>query len=181
MTQASSLEFALIGLLKQKAQSGYDLRKAFTTTPMRHFSDSPGSIYPALRRLQTRKWISVSKDASGRKRQLFRVTQAGERAFLEWLQTPVTREDVIWRIDTVFIRFAFQGDNVPRNVSLRFLDQFEEQLVSYTRELRQYAEESGLACSSTTGALAFASGVEGYQSQLAWTRQARKKLMEASS
>jgi DNA-binding PadR family transcriptional regulator len=54
MNSASTLEFALTGLLRQKPQSGYDLRKTFTDTAMRHYSDSPGSIYPAMRRLQAR-------------------------------------------------------------------------------------------------------------------------------
>jgi DNA-binding PadR family transcriptional regulator len=42
MKTASPLEFALIGLLRHRAQSGYDLRKTFIDTAMRHYSDSPG-------------------------------------------------------------------------------------------------------------------------------------------
>src|SRR5258708_31023457 len=46
----SLLGFAILGMLHARPQSGYDLRKAFVATPMRLFSDSPGAIYPALRR-----------------------------------------------------------------------------------------------------------------------------------
>jgi len=49
------LGYALLGLLHQKERSGYDLRKVFTHTPVKHFSDSPGAIYPALRRLERRR------------------------------------------------------------------------------------------------------------------------------
>jgi len=180
MVHASSLEFALIGLLKSKPQSGYDLRKSFTTTPMRHFSDSPGSIYPALRRLLKRKYLTATDGGSPRKRQVFRVTKAGERAFVAWLQQPVTREDVIWRIGELLIRFAFHDGNVPRQVTFDFLDQLQSAISSYASELREYAAQSGLAESSSTGALAFAAGVDGYEAQSAWIRRARKKFMEAS-
>ncbi|HVZ16636.1 MAG TPA: PadR family transcriptional regulator [Terriglobales bacterium] len=177
MVHASPLEYALIGLLKQQPQSGYDLRKAFATTPMRHFSDSPGSIYPALRRLQARRWLDSTADKSGRNRRLFRVTQAGNRALVAWLQQPVTREDVIWSMAEAIMRFAFQEGNVPQQVTVRFLQQLETELTAYVRELREYARQSGLARNSSTGALAFASGVEGYEATLRWTKRARK-IME---
>ncbi len=81
MTPSSSLEYALLGLLRQSPQSGYDLRKTFAATPMRHFSDSPGSIYPALRRMKVRRWLTSSPESgSARKRQEFAVTPAGTRA-----------------------------------------------------------------------------------------------------
>ena len=48
-----SLGYALLGLL-QKPSSGYDLRKVFSSTSMKTYSDSPGAIYPALRRLEHR-------------------------------------------------------------------------------------------------------------------------------
>jgi len=178
MARTSQLEYALLGLLKQKPQSGYDLRKSFTTTPMRHFSDSPGSIYPALKRLQARGLLSSGGGQDRRRRQVFRVTPAGERIFATWLRKPVTRDDVIWRLDELLFRFAFQGGNIPRRVTLDFLDQVEFEVAAYVRELRDYAKTSGLANGSSTGALAFANGVEGYQAQLAWVRRARKKFME---
>ena len=179
MVPASQLEYALLGLLKQKPQSGYDLRKSFSTTPMRHFSDSPGSIYPALRRLRSRQWLAATAENKGRKRQLFRLTQAGECALLAWLQQSVTREEVIWQMGELMLRFAFQGGNVSRLVTRRFLQQLETELAAYIRELREFAKQSGLAKSSHTGALAFASGIEGYEAQLEWTKRARKKVMEA--
>jgi len=43
-SEVSVLGYALLGLLQQQDRSGYDLRKIFSTTPMKSFSDSPGSI-----------------------------------------------------------------------------------------------------------------------------------------
>jgi DNA-binding PadR family transcriptional regulator len=177
MKNSSSLEYALLGLLRQKAQSGYDLRKLFATTPVRHFSDSPGSIYPALRRMQGRKWLSASNaDSGARKRQVFRVTRAGERALVEWLSRPITRDDVIWGLDEIVLRFAFLDGNVERKVTGKFLRQLERELEAYTAELREYAANFSSEMKFTTGAMAFNNGLDGYQAQLAWVRRVRKEL-----
>ena len=53
----SPLEYAVLGLLADGAQSGYEVRRVFATTAMRMYSDSPGSIYPALQRLARRRLI----------------------------------------------------------------------------------------------------------------------------
>ena len=158
-----------------KPQSGYDLRKTFSSTPMRHYSDSPGSIYPALRRLEARKFISGSpEDGNARKRQVYRVTATGKKAFVQWLEQRVSRDDIIWRIDDLILRFAFFDGNVSRSTSRQFLIDLERALESYIRELQGYAADSGMTKAINTGTLAFAFGVEGYQASLAWARRTLK-------
>ena len=181
-SSSSSLEYALLGLLRQKSQSGYDLRKTFATTPMRHFSDSPGSIYPALRRMKARRWVTASaEDGSARKRQELAITDAGTRALVHWLRLPLTREDVIWRLEQLMLRFAFLDGNVERPVTLRFLKELERELATYVRELREHDKMFGPEMRSTTGYLAFKGGIESYQARLLWARQVRKQFEEALS
>jgi len=59
-TGLSTLSLAILGLIAQQPQSGYDLRKVFSTTPMGHFSSNPGAIYPALRRIEGNDWICAA-------------------------------------------------------------------------------------------------------------------------
>ena len=108
MKNTSTLEYALIGLLRQKAQSGYDLRKTFVETAMRHYSDSPGSIYPALRRL-ARKGLIEAEPKDRRGREVFHLTAAGVEALLEWLGQGVTRDSVVLGVKELMLRFAFMG------------------------------------------------------------------------
>jgi DNA-binding PadR family transcriptional regulator len=183
MRNASNLELALLGLLKQKPQSGYDLRKTFGTTAMRHFSDSPGSIYPALRRMEARGWITSdgkppNQSEDRRKRLVFHLTAEGESLLVAWLEQPVTRQGVIWQLPELMLRFAFMDGNVPRSTTRRFLAQLEQELASYAGELRVQFERSLSEISLNTGLLAFQSGVEGFEAQLAWARQARAHLEE---
>jgi DNA-binding PadR family transcriptional regulator len=177
MKSASTLEFALIGLLRQKPQSGYDLRKTFTDTAMRHYSDSPGSIYPAIRRLQARGWIEAEpKDRRGR--EVFHLVPAGVSAFVEWLAQDLTREDVVFRVQELMLRFAFMDGNVPRSTAIRFLEQFEREFSAYVGELRARFERDSYLKPVHTGLLAFQSGIEAMEAQLAWARRARAQLAE---
>ena len=61
-TTLSTLSLAVLGLIQQEPRSGYDLRKIFSTTPMGHFSTSPGAIYPALKRIEKSGWIRGNID-----------------------------------------------------------------------------------------------------------------------
>ena len=58
----STLSLAILGLIAQAPCSGYDVRKVFATTPMGHFSASPGAIYPALKRLEKEGLIGGTVD-----------------------------------------------------------------------------------------------------------------------
>jgi|SRR5208282_335132 len=183
MSTNSTLELALLGLLHQKPQSGYDLRKTFATTAMRHFSDSPGSMYPALRRLEARGWIAAEpktgNDPENRRgRQVFHLTSEGIAVLVEWLERPVTRDDVIWRMPEVMLRFAFMDTNVPRSTAIRFLGEFEQSLGAYVADLRIDLERMNSKMPINTGLLAFQSGIEGFEAQLSWARKARARLAE---
>lgn len=182
MANPSTLEMALLGLLRPKPQSGYDLRKTFATTAMRHYSDSPGSIYPALRRLEKRGWIAPvgpDGDKDSRKRQDFALTEAGKSELIAWLEQELTREDVMLRISELILRFAFLDGNVPRSTTIRFLDQFSRELGVYAGERRAQFEESRARTPLHTGLLAFELGIKGMETQLAWAQEARARLAEA--
>jgi DNA-binding PadR family transcriptional regulator len=183
MSSATNLEFALTGLLNQKPQSGYDLRKTFATTAMRHYSDSPGSIYPALRRLEARGWIAPASAAAPnpenrRGRQVFRLIPAGETALKEWLSRPLTKDDVVLRTPELMLRFAFMDGCVPRSTVLRFLDDFGQALASYVAELRSQLQQMSSKFPLHTGVLAFQLGIEQMEVQINWARQSRSRLSE---
>jgi DNA-binding PadR family transcriptional regulator len=184
MNPASNLEYAILGLLRQTPQSGYDLRKTFMNTAMRHYSDSPGSIYPALRRLQARGWIAADSPSAPndrRGRQVFRPAPDGTAALNEWLSRNLSHDDVVLRLQELMLRFAFMDGNVPRSTAIRFLEQFERELGNYFEELRGQYEQMRSSYPINTGLLAFQSGIEGFEAQLSWARRARLQLAEGSS
>ncbi|ESQ75730.1 PadR family transcriptional regulator [Asticcacaulis sp. AC402] len=111
------LAFALLGLIRDEPRSGYALRKVFETTPMGNYSSSPGSIYPALKNLQTAGLIA--SQSAGPRKSVFAITPGGLEAFVTWLAQPVTaKEDP----NIALLRFAFLQDD--RRQSLDFLLSF---------------------------------------------------------
>lgn len=178
MTSLSLLEFALLGLVHDQAPcSGYDLRKFFAETPMGSFSDSPGSIYPALARLERAKLIRgrVEETSSVRRRKLFRLGASGSRALKQWLRRPITQADVVRGMPELSLRFAFLESVLGRDACVPFLEALEQALASYIPTLRRHLDTQR-ATNLLSASLALESGVMGYESQLAWTRLAQTRL-----
>jgi DNA-binding PadR family transcriptional regulator len=192
MKVRSTLEMALLGLIAQKPQSGYDLRKTFATTAMRHYSDSPGSIYPALRRIAVRGWIETTEgkieQADPRRKQDYQLTDEGKKVLIAWLELPVSAEDVRMQKSELMLRFAFMDGKVPRSTTIQFLDQFARELATYAAESRtKWVQMRDLIAKAMpgrppihTGLLAFEWGIEAMEAQVRWAQRVRALLTEDS-
>jgi DNA-binding PadR family transcriptional regulator len=167
----SLLGYALLGLIRQQPASGYDLRRIFATTPMGTFRDSPGAIYPALRRLEARGLIRgrVHESSGLRQRQVFHVTAAGLEELRRWIAGPIYREDVERRLGELMLRFSFTDGIAGPKAAQEFLRGLAAELELYVRELREYFN-THQASMPLAGRLALESGVRGYTAQLEWAR-----------
>jgi DNA-binding PadR family transcriptional regulator len=171
MKDDSLLGFTLLGLIHQQPMSGYDLRKIFASTAWGTFSDSPGAIYPALRRLETGGLAlgTVEESSSLRRRRVFSITPEGLAAFKAWLMQPVTHDDVIRRINDLMVRFAFMDEVAGEERSAAFLGEFAGQLAAYIPSLRQYLEAHA-SVMTLSSRLALESGIQEYEGRLQWAR-----------
>ena len=180
-TGLSTLSLAIMGLISQEPQTGYDLRKVFLTTPMGHFSSSPGAIYPALRRIEQAGWVRArtGRGKTRRQRVLYELTAKGRKVLQQHLSQPVTREDVVWHLDDLLLRFGFMDPIVGRERTLQFLRDFADRLDAYVAELRRYldgARDTMPPC----GRLAMENGIQGYETNAQWARRAFKELQSNS-
>jgi DNA-binding PadR family transcriptional regulator len=82
------LEMAILGLLKDRAMHGYQLKKHLADTLGSFWQVSYGSLYPALKRLQRRGAVEMifPKDELGRRKNVYRITPVGEELFAELLE-----------------------------------------------------------------------------------------------
>jgi len=169
----STLAFALLGLIWQEPRSGYDLRKFFSSTPMISFSDSPGAIYPALHRLEQRGLVRghTAQGAGLRRRRIFELTARGRAEFRRWQTQPVMRNDVVRNLDALMLRFAFMDQFAGKGAALRFLKAFHKELAAYIPSLRKYFK-SNREHMPQSGRLALESGIQAYETQLRWTKNA---------
>jgi len=169
----TSLGLALLGLLHKRPASGYDLRKIFQSTPMAHYSSSPGAIYPALRKLEQQGLIAGAVDhrQTLRPRKTFRPTRRGTRTLEDWLAQPVTRDDVAFRLDELLLRFAFMANFPAAESTQSFLRDLARELAGYIDDLQRQLEALPLG-PPPHPRLAVECGIESYRAHLRWARRA---------
>jgi len=176
-----SLGYALLGLLQQKPASGYDLRKIFSSTSMKTYSDSPGAIYPALGRLEKQGLVrgTVEEGSGLRRRQIFRLTPKGLAELKKWITRPVSHEDLVRGQQEVLLRFAFSEQAVGPAASVALLRSLESALQTYLPALQEELKTIKPMI-STSGRLAFEFGIQGTECLLDWSRYAINSFEKVS-
>jgi DNA-binding PadR family transcriptional regulator len=170
-TKIPALGYAVLGLLQQKPSSGYDLRKIFSSTAMKTYSDSPGAIYPALRRLEKGGLIrGVIEEMSGlRRRQIFRLTPKGLSELRKWIQRPVKVEDLGRRDSDFMLRFAFSERVAGPAASIELLQSLAAAQSAFLPPLHQQLKTLG-PLMPTSARLALEWGIQGSEAWLKWTQ-----------
>ncbi|MGQ9916694.1 MAG: PadR family transcriptional regulator [Bryobacteraceae bacterium] len=167
------LDYAILGLLSQQPMTGYRLRRVFASTPMGVFSDSPGSIYPALARLQRDRLIRPSGHGAARPgSRVFEPTRTGLATLRRWLAAEITRDDVVRRIDELLLRFAFMDRHLDPRAVDGFLGALAEAAAAYAKELAAHARQMPQPPAST-GRLARGHGIASWRATAQWARRAR--------
>lgn len=175
-TERTTLEYALLGLIREVPRTGYELRKIFVETAMAGYSGSPGAIYPALRRLEAGGLVAgrARHGGPGRPGREFRLTPAGEAVLQAWLARPVTRDDVALRLDELMLRFAFLGFADSPVRSQEFLESMEAELEGFHTELEDQLET--IRSAPVHARLALEAGISSIADRLRWARTVRARL-----
>lgn len=168
-----SLGYALMGLLHGKPSSGYDLRKIFSSTSLKTYSDSPGAIYPALRRLEQQSMIrsTIIEGGGLRRRQVFRLTAKGLAELKKWIALPISREDVERGYDQILLRFAFSETVAGPSAALQLLGELRAVIEKHIARLHEEFQASN-SVMPRSGRLAFECGIRGTECLLEWTQYA---------
>jgi DNA-binding PadR family transcriptional regulator len=173
----SPLTLAIMGLLFYAPMSGYDVRKAFAATSLKHFSSSPGAIYPALRRLEAAGLIQgkIERQNTLRPRKVYTLTSMGMTAFKERLSQPVTLDDIMWRIDDLMMRFSFMYELLGKERTLKFLEEFSSATEYHIQALEQEYEVMNKNI-SFGGVRAFEHGIDVYRSTARWAKKVIREI-----
>ena len=154
------LELAILGLLLESPMHGYELRKRLTGLLGAFRAFSYGSLYPALRRMQTDGLIAEDAAPEGavlrRARRVYQLTDAGRQRFTELVADTGPQN---YTDDGFGVHLAF-FNRTPAAARMRILEgrrrQVEERreglrdaiarasnsLDRYTRQLHQLGLES---------------------------------------
>lgn len=119
--RSATLELAVLGLLHESPLHGYELRKRLARILGAFRAVSFGSLYPCLRALEQRGWVSSREHTEpGRRRTkvIYRLTDAGQDGF----EAMLARADPAAYEDGAFdVHFMFFGQ-ASRDVRLRILN-----------------------------------------------------------
>lgn len=159
MRTTSSLELAVLGLLKEGAMHGYELSKRlrFTLGPL--YTVSYGSLYPCLKRLGVAGMVRersgevaakprrrtagtaesrTARATTKRARKVYEITPEGETFFFEQLE-----QGAVYDTDRFQTRFAFFR-YLPKEMRIRLLEHrkayLEEKLAEFNETLRATRE-----------------------------------------
>lgn len=169
--RAGILEFAVLGLLRESPMHGYELRKRLNTSLGVFRAFSYGSLYPCLKTLLQRGWLSEEQShlPEDHEREALAASLAGRRAKIVYGLTAEGREHFeellsqtgpdAWEDEHFGVRFAFFGQT-SRDVRMRVLEgrrsrleerlakmraslaRTRERLDEYTLELQRHGLES---------------------------------------
>ena len=132
-----SLRYALIAILRVGAMSGYELQKEFSQS-VGHVWHAPDSqIYPELRKMEAQDLIEGEEQTRGERgtRRVYHVTDAGNEAYLQWMQSPLEYQRVR---DPAHLRAAYLENTTPdaaRGFLRRHISAWESELEVWEGEL----------------------------------------------
>ncbi|WP_370326730.1 PadR family transcriptional regulator [Euzebya sp.] len=100
------LDLAILGLLKERAMHGYELKRQLGQRLGFFWTVSFGSLYPTLKKLEAAGAVERLADTDGRsrRRQVYRITPDGERQFIELIEQGSSSA---WEEEKFPLRFAF--------------------------------------------------------------------------
>jgi DNA-binding PadR family transcriptional regulator len=151
MRQPGVLELPVLGLLKERAMHGYELRKQLGAMLGPFYQVSWGSLYPALRRLAKagavekvpdggRRPRSKARDAGlgTRRRTVYRITPTGEDMFTRMLEETAAVDAEHFTLRLAFFRYLRPETRLTLLERRRAY--LQEKLAQLKSNLRTYRE-----------------------------------------
>ncbi len=94
------LENVLLGLIRLRpGVTGYELNDIIQESTGYLMSASLGHIYPSLRKLHERGWVTFTDQPIKNRpsKKFYTITPAGDQALQEWLRVPAAESDIDFR------------------------------------------------------------------------------------
>ena len=136
---SSTTPYAVLGLLKIRPMSGYDLRKEAATSVGFFWSESYGQLYPALKSLAAAGLIRRRGGGAvgGRERQVYEITRKGRETLARWRVEPPRQAPV----RSELLLKLFLGDRASAGPELDWIDALAAREAEALREFGRIRRE----------------------------------------
>jgi PadR family transcriptional regulator, regulatory protein AphA len=182
-SRLTGFEQVLLGMIFIQPSTGYDLKRRFATTSLGVDQPSSGALYPALDRLDRRGLLrseALPPTEGGRPRRLYRLTEDGRQAHLDWVREPVVPETVSQDLGMHLLRFVMMAQVLPEEAVVGFLDSLRAALAGFVAALERQVSAADASGNPYAG-LAVEHGLAVHRASLAWAEQAISRLAADSS
>jgi len=134
-----SLRFGILGLLADEPLHGYHVRQRFEAMLGGTWEVNIGSVYQALQRLERDGLVQATGERGDRGKQAYRLTEAGEAAYRDWLDVPEEEPQVLR--EELYVKLALLG----RHADGRIEKLLDSQRRVYLQRLRDLADQERAA------------------------------------
>jgi PadR family transcriptional regulator AphA len=146
------MKHAILGFLIDQPLHGYALKRALSPALPRERRVNDGVLYPLLKRMEAEGLISgrTERRDGAPDRRVFHPTEAGRRAFADWLESSVEEEDEVaydFMLGHPFLTKCLFFDRLsPSAVAQKIADQLEagELKLAAFRRIRKGMVERGV-------------------------------------
>jgi PadR family transcriptional regulator, regulatory protein AphA len=171
--------YVILGMLRNDPRSGYEIKRVVDNSTRFFWAASYGQIYPELRKLEEVGLVEgESQPTGGRRRTVYRLTDAGREELRRWLDRPPERLELR---DEGLLKLFFAGAVGPGK-AVEIIDakqRLMEEKLATLREIEPYA--AAAASSDPFPYLVLRHGIESSEWVIAWCERARAELAGATS
>ena len=135
-----SLDHAILGFLKDRPRTGYDLKTAFDLTVRHIWPADQSQIYRTLARLAQKGFIETEVVKQDRRldQKIYHITQKGNAELLRWLSTPLSPKAM--RLPKL-IQIFFAA-NLPDDEALQCFERFVDYYRRSISEMRALPDKT---------------------------------------
>lgn len=173
----TDLEAAAVGeILNHQPCTAHFIRTCFRESLTSHFSNSAGSVYPMMKRLEKRGVLESSSRKEGQRYvRYYHVTAVGQSDLRKWLSTDLAEQELI-SIDPTRTRMLYLN-RLSKSKRVNWFDCRERELKA---QLANIKKQSQRIDPSTRAAifqeLAIENAIVNFQSRLKWLGKAKSRL-----
>jgi PadR family transcriptional regulator, regulatory protein AphA len=133
MDELSSTAYVILGMIRGRPRSGYEIKALVDRTTRFFWAASYGQIYPELKRLsEAGLVVGVDSPTGGRRRTVYEITADGEEELKAWLRQPPRTYEMR---EEGLLKLFFAGA-LPREEAVAILRAMREHRLAVSRQLR---------------------------------------------
>jgi DNA-binding PadR family transcriptional regulator len=175
--ELGSTAYVILGMLRHGPRSGYEIKRLVDNSIRFFWAASYGQIYPELRRLEEAGLVEgASQPTGGRKRTVYKLTEAGREELRRWLAEP---PEVFELRDEALLKLFFAGAAQPGKASeiIEAKRRLMEDKLAALRAIEPHA--AAVASSDPFPYLVLRYGLESSEWVIGWCERALAELERA--